>query len=119
MPETPHHTPNEPAPEEAIGIILGAKDGCVVVQLEDGAEVLCRSIKRLHRPLGFYSMPVGQWACIRYPSKQTRAPLIVRVLPSDVECRFYGEAPVQGDGRVDGHRRVKKLNRPQSTLTIR
>jgi hypothetical protein len=72
---------NERRPhEEAIGTIVGMKGALVVVQLEDGSEVLCRSVKRLHRPLGFFRLPLGARVCIRYPQQETKPPLLVRAL---------------------------------------
>ncbi len=66
---------------ETVGTITGVKGNGVVVQLSDGTEVLCRSATRLHRPLGFFQVPVGRIARIRFhPTKSEKMPLILEVL---------------------------------------
>ena len=67
--------------EEAFGTIVGMHAGCVVVELDQGNEVLCRSVKRLHRPFGFFTFPVGKRVRIRlHPVAKNKRPLIVEVL---------------------------------------
>jgi hypothetical protein len=74
-------TSDQPDPEEAVGTILGIKDGSVVVRLANGNDIRCRSAKRLHRPLGFLQVPIGRRARVRFhATKQERMPLIVEVL---------------------------------------
>jgi hypothetical protein len=68
------------AAQEATGTIIGVQANCVRVQLDTGEEVLCRSVKRLHRPLGFFTVPYGWRARIRYSSHAGRMPLLVAVL---------------------------------------
>jgi hypothetical protein len=69
-----------PHADEKIGVIVGVRGPNVVVRLESGEEVLCRSAKRLHRPLGFYTVPYGHRARIRYSTKPRRIPMITAVL---------------------------------------
>ena len=69
------------SPSEAVGTIVGTKGGDVVVRLDNGEELLCRSMRRLHRSLGFYVVPVGRRARIRFPLNERKLPLIVEVLP--------------------------------------
>ncbi len=71
------------APKETFGTIVGVSGGCVVVQQEDGEEVLCRNVNRLHRPLGFLTVPIGRRVRIRWPCSQNRRPLILEVLDSN------------------------------------
>jgi len=73
-------TSNPPPAEDTIGTIVGIQLGCVVVKLDTGEEVLCRSAKRLHRPLGFFTVPYGQRAKVSYPRVTDRMPLLVEVL---------------------------------------
>lgn len=69
-----------PAPEDAIGTIVGLDAGCVLVRLETGDEVLCRGVVRLHRPLGFMTVPYGRRVRIRHVPGQRKRPWIVAVL---------------------------------------
>jgi hypothetical protein len=46
--------------EQFNGTIVGMQDGQVVVQLDDGAELVCGSGRDLHRKWGFFSVPTGQ-----------------------------------------------------------
>jgi hypothetical protein len=71
-----------PGLEEVVGTIVGTRAGCVVVELENGERLLCRSVRRLHRPLGFHSsIPIGRRARVRIaPVAENRRPLIVEVL---------------------------------------
>lgn len=72
---------NDPESKEAFGTIVGVEANCVVVDLDDGDEILCRSVKRLHRPLGFYTVPVGRRVRIRmYSVTNNKRPLILEVL---------------------------------------
>lgn len=70
----------QPPAEVAIGTIVGVQSGCVLVQLDTGDHILCRSVKRLHRPLGFLTVPYGRRAKIRLSPEHRRRPLIVAVL---------------------------------------
>ncbi len=66
---------------EAVGTIVGEEGGCVVVQMESGRRLPCRGVKRLHRPLGCFDVPVGRRARVRYrPALADNTPLIVEVL---------------------------------------
>lgn len=68
-------------PEEAVGTVVGSKGNSVIVRLPSGGEILCRSVRRLHRPLGFMRVPVGRNARIRFhPTTRERMPLIVEVI---------------------------------------
>jgi hypothetical protein len=72
---------NRPPPaEDTIGTIVGVQAGCVVVRLGTGEEILCRSVKRLHRPLGFFTVPFGRRAKISYTRGADKTPLLVEVL---------------------------------------
>jgi hypothetical protein len=66
--------------EDLIGTIVGLHGNSVVVRLDTGEEVLCRNAKRLHRPLGFFTVPTGRRARIRYTRGADRMPLLVEVL---------------------------------------
>jgi hypothetical protein len=67
--------------EEAFGTIVGVDAGCVVVELDNGDEILCRSVKRMHRPLGFFTVPVGKRVRVRlHPVAKNKRPLILEVL---------------------------------------
>lgn len=71
-------------PQEAFGTIIGTDAGCVVVKLEGGNEILCRSVRRMHRPLGFFMVPIGRRARVRLtPNSANHRPLILEVLPED------------------------------------
>jgi hypothetical protein len=65
---------------DVTGTIVGARAGCVVVQLDTGEEVLCRGLKRLHRPLGFYTIPRGRRARISFTQGADKTPLLIEVL---------------------------------------
>jgi hypothetical protein len=65
---------------DTIGTIVGVQAGCVVVQLDTGDQVLCRSVKRLHRPLGFFTVPYGRRAKISYSKGADKTPILVKVL---------------------------------------
>lgn len=65
---------------DAIGIIVGVQAGCVVVQLPTEDRVLCRSVTRLHRPLGFLTFPYGRRARISYSNCADKRPLLVEIL---------------------------------------
>jgi len=67
---------------EALGTIIGIeRSGLVVVQLADGSRVRTDA-RRLHRPLGFFIVPVGRKVRLRFfPNKPGRMPRIVEVLP--------------------------------------
>jgi hypothetical protein len=73
-------TTTPPHVEDTIGTIVGVQSRCVVVKLGTGEEVLCRSVKRLHRPLGFFTVPYGRRAKISYTKGTDRMPLLVEVL---------------------------------------
>jgi len=74
----------EPHAPEAVGRIIGIKGGSVIVRMDNGDEILCRSAKRLHRPLGFLHVPMGQLARLRFhPTNGERMPLILEVLRGD------------------------------------
>ena len=64
----------------AIGNIVAIRAGCIVVKLSTGEEVLCRSLKRLHRPLGFVDVPLGRRARIRYTKGSNALPRLIEVL---------------------------------------
>lgn len=66
--------------EDTIGTIVGVQAGCVVVRLDTGEEVLCRSVARLHRSLGFFSVPYGRRAKISFTKGADKTPLLVEVL---------------------------------------
>jgi hypothetical protein len=65
--------------EEAEGTIVGVRAGFVIVQLNSGEHVSC-SVKRLHRPFGFFMVPFGRQARIRYTRGPDRPPLIVEIV---------------------------------------
>ena len=69
-----------PPGEDTIGTIVGLQAGCVVVRLDTGKEVLCRSVTRLHRPLGFFSVPYGRRAKSSDTRGADKTPLLVEVL---------------------------------------
>ncbi len=73
-------TNNPPTAEEKIGTIVGVRSGSVVVKLGTGEEVLCRSLKRLHRSLGFFIIPYGRLAKLRYTRGANQMPLLIEVL---------------------------------------
>jgi hypothetical protein len=73
-------TNNPPSAEDTIGTIVGIQSGCVVVELGTGELVLCRSLTRLHRPLGFFTVPYGRCAKISCTKGADRMPLLVEVL---------------------------------------
>ena len=62
------------------GTIVGIQAGCVVVQLDRGDQVLCRSVARLHRPLGFFNVPYGRRVKIEYSRGNDSTPLLIEVL---------------------------------------
>lgn len=66
--------------KEVFGTIVGVDAGCVVVGLDNGEEVLCRSVKRMHRPLGYFTVPIGKKVRVRLDSVANRRPLILEVL---------------------------------------
>jgi hypothetical protein len=53
------------------------------VQLDTGDEVLCRSLKRLHRPLGFYAVPYCGRAKISYTKGSDNNPYSLKSLRID------------------------------------
>jgi hypothetical protein len=66
--------------EDITGIIVDHQGGLVVVDLDTGNQVLCRSVKRLHRPLGCFVFPRGQRARLRYTKGPDKPPLIIEVM---------------------------------------
>jgi hypothetical protein len=77
--------PSAPIFREALGTIIGvSRAQLVIVRLDDGAEVPCRGLRRLHRPLGFMGIPVGRRARVRFDdAKPNRPPLLLEVLPAE------------------------------------
>ncbi|MCC9607095.1 hypothetical protein LOC68_14560 [Blastopirellula sp. JC732] len=71
------------ATHEAIGTVIGFAAGCVVVQLSDGSEVICRGVKRIHRIYGCFTPRIGQRFLIRYSRGPARLPLLIKVLDDD------------------------------------
>ena len=71
--------PNSPG-EETVGTIVGVRAGLVIVQLDSGEHVSCRSVSRLHRPLGCFMVPTGRRARLRYTRGPGRPPLIVEII---------------------------------------
>jgi hypothetical protein len=76
--------------DETTGVLVAVRGPNVVVRLESGEEVLCRNVRRLHRPLGFHTVPYGSRVKIRYsPAGSRRIPLIVAVMndatPNDAD----------------------------------
>jgi hypothetical protein len=64
-----------------VGVIVGVKAGCVVVQMSDGAEVLCRGLKDLHDKWGFFAVPLGQKVQISQPIEgNSRRPRLVGII---------------------------------------
>ena len=75
-----------PSFREALGTIVGVSGAqLLIVRLDDGgADVRCRGLKRLHRPMGFMGIPFGRRVRIRFDdAKPNRPPLLLDVLPAD------------------------------------
>lgn len=68
---------------EAIGTIVGIKGHGVVVQLDDGSEVTCRGMGRIHRMAGCFCLRDGQRYLIRYTRGLDRMPLLIEPVVDD------------------------------------
>ena len=66
--------------EDRIGTIIGLQGGCIIVEMVNGERVSCRGIRRLHQHLGFFDVPAGRRAIIRFRKSQKKQPLLVDVL---------------------------------------
>lgn len=62
------------------GTIIGHRDGALVVQLEDGTEVLCGSLTKIHRPWGFFTVPIGQKVKISTRKDPKKRPQIMEIV---------------------------------------
>lgn len=70
----------------SVGTITAlSRSAAVIVRLDDGREFACRGLRRLHRTLGFFDVPIGGRVRIRFDETNPgRPPLILDVLPASL-----------------------------------